>query len=242
MNLQVFEKPQHMFDGSLDVHHFFKTIQGEGPFAGEPAIFIRLAGCNLECPLCDTEYTLERRRMIPTSIVKAVEALATETAIKLVVVSGGEPFRQNLAPTTRELIKTGFRVQVETNGTLFVPDMPFSSEDFAIVCSPKTPKINMELAEHINAFKYVLNYRSVDSTDGLPILALDRGFGFQEERVARPPEEIFGGCDPAGFIYVSPCDEGDPLQNKRHLDAAIKSCTKFGYTLCVQIHKLIGLE
>ena len=41
-------------DRHLDVHSIFHTIQGEGPYCGHPAVFIRLAGCNLQCPGCDT--------------------------------------------------------------------------------------------------------------------------------------------------------------------------------------------
>ena len=53
-NGQPIEKVQRTFDGTLEVHSIFKTIQGEGPFCGTPAVFIRLAGCNLQCPWCDT--------------------------------------------------------------------------------------------------------------------------------------------------------------------------------------------
>ena len=50
--------PKNYHDGyTLNVHSRAETIQGEGPYAGCPAAFIRLAGCNLQCPRCDTEYT-----------------------------------------------------------------------------------------------------------------------------------------------------------------------------------------
>jgi len=54
-------EPRAKGDGSiLDFHSMFFTIQGEGPFAGHRSIFVRLAGCNLQCPGCDTEYTQGR--------------------------------------------------------------------------------------------------------------------------------------------------------------------------------------
>ena len=58
INSQAIEKSAHYTTRSYDVHSIFPTIQGEGPFVGQPAIFIRLAGCNLQCPACDTDYTL----------------------------------------------------------------------------------------------------------------------------------------------------------------------------------------
>src|SRR3954467_9071958 len=42
---------------SLSIHSIFYTLQGEGPYSGCPAVFMRLAGCNLQCPGCDTDYT-----------------------------------------------------------------------------------------------------------------------------------------------------------------------------------------
>ena len=69
MNQQAPEKQQLRGDGLLAVHSIFYTIQGEGPFAGETAVFVRLAGCNLQCPLCDTDYTSDRRMVGPMGLV-----------------------------------------------------------------------------------------------------------------------------------------------------------------------------
>jgi len=44
----------------LEVQDIFSTIQGEGPFAGKPAVFLRLAGCNLRCFFCDTDFESRR--------------------------------------------------------------------------------------------------------------------------------------------------------------------------------------
>ena len=61
MNLQPIEKRTKSADGLLSLHSIFHTIQGEGPFCGTPSVFVRLAGCNLQCPACDTDYTQGRR-------------------------------------------------------------------------------------------------------------------------------------------------------------------------------------
>lgn len=233
MNQALNQQPiakQHLHErGLLDLHHMFTTIQGEGPFAGVPAVFVRLFGCNLQCPMCDTDYTSNRSQVMPHFILDAVKGMSSPS--KLVVFSGGEPMRQNIAPAVRLLLEHGYRVQIETNGTLFVPDLPY--DQITVVCSPKAGKINAELAPHITALKYVLHANSIDPEDGLPLKALAHPAA---PRVARPPVGF------EGTVYVQPIDVNDPIENNRHLDAAIRSCLKFGYTLCLQTHKIINLE
>src|SRR5437899_12151480 len=102
LNIQRIEK-QDLLLGYVEVHHIFKTIQGEGPYVGTPAIFIRLAGCNLQCPHCDTDYTSQRKRMTPNEVFDEVSRLAGNI-IKLVVVSVGEPLRQILVQMCNALL------------------------------------------------------------------------------------------------------------------------------------------
>lgn len=229
MNQQPISK-QHLHRlGKLQVNSIFHTIQGEGPHVGTPAVFIRLAGCNLRCPGCDTEYTkiMGDRAYTPIRLVGEVQERIAPGG--LVVLTGGEPFRQNIAPLAHLLVETGFRVQVETNGTLDGKSFPFL--DCTIVCSPKTGSLNKELLPNIDAFKYVLHADHMDPKDGLPTEVLG-----SRVRVARPPAGF------TGRVYVQPMDTQDPKENLRHRDAAVQSCLRHGYTLCLQIHKLLGLE
>lgn len=247
MNIQPPEKPSTSVDGSLKVHSIFKTIQGEGPFTGQRAIFVRLWGCNLQCPLCDTEYTSHGGLMAPNELVKAVEHAATPnlpdwaasemaTALRveinmgyLVVITGGEPFRQNLRPAIEALLEDGFGVQLETNGTLY-QDLPY--EDIIVVCSPKTGSINKDLVPHIQTLKYVICSEDVSDVDGLPMSALKHPCG---GRLARPPVGF------QGMVLVQPADEGDEGKNRENLNTTVNSVMEFGYTLQLQNHKLIGV-
>ncbi len=238
-NEQPAEKPAKVNGDNLDVVSVFHTIQGEGPFAGQPAVFVRLAGCNLQCPFCDTDYTTGRRLMK----VGDLFGLIWETARKghntnLVVVTGGEPFRQDMLPLVEVLVKNDLHVQIETNGTLspFKTPLPEDAEVFSpeesgvtIVCSPKSGTVNKELQPFVDYLKYVMEADHVSPEDGLPTLAL-------------------GGVSPArpwmgfeGDIYLNPMDAQDEKQNQRNLKACADSCLKYGYTLGVQMHKLLGL-
>lgn len=230
INKQQPEPIQRIPEGAVEVHHAFHTIQGEGPFAGTPAVFLRLAGCNLQCPWCDTEYTSQRKLTMPSKVVELVISKA-ERRTGLVVVTGGEPLRQNIGPMCVALLRAGWLVQVETNGTLYDKDLPYDHNNFWIVCSPKMPRINPNLMPHIDALKYVLEDGHVDPNDGLPSSTLGGQLG-----VGRPNDTF------RGIIYVQPLDVQDDGANALNTAAAVASSLTFGHRLCIQTHKLCGLE
>ena len=242
LNKQPIEKKRYSEDGYLEVHSVFYTIQGEGPFTGVPAVFVRLAGCNLKCPACDTDYTSVRQFTDPEQLLYRVfDANPGAATGGLIVVTGGEPFRQNIYPAVKKFLDAGFTVQIETNGTLPPPNIAFyelCSRDTNepnkcfIVCSPKTGAVNSELKPLICAYKFVMAHDSVDE-DGLPILALDHT---ASPRVARPHVGF------TGKTYLQPCDDKMPIVNQRNLRSCVASVLKHGYTLNLQIHKLAEVE
>lgn len=231
---EVEENPQ------IDLHSIFHTIQGEGPFCGVPCVFIRLAGCNLQCPKCDTDYTNGRRLTTVKDIVKEVKKIR-DTG--LVVVTGGEPFRQSsLSSLFQELVHEGYYIQVETNGTLPIPlgmtnintmvlSTPASRFGVYIVCSPKTGKVHSTIAENACCMKYVGGAQDLSHKDGLPMTALGH--------TAKPYLYRTSRNIP---VYLQPLDDKNPLQNKLNIDSCVQSCLKFGYTLQLQIHKYLGVE
>jgi len=76
----------------MQVVEIFESIQGEGKYAGTPALFIRLAGCNRRCPYCDSKYALKgKAKNIDASVL--AEQL-THSNLKIVVFTGGEPLLQ----------------------------------------------------------------------------------------------------------------------------------------------------
>lgn len=239
MNIQPIEK-RRVSDGSqLEVHSVFNTIQGEGPYTGHRAVFIRLAGCNLQCPLCDTDYTVERWNSTPFALTQLVRQHSEPGT--LVVITGGEPFRQNIEPLVTYLIDYGYSVQIETNGTLPPPSVGFASlcttdplekNKCFIVCSPKTGKVNDQLKHLIGAYKYVASASDL-GFDGLPLHPLGHS---SAPWVARP-HEGFGGP-----VYLQPCDSKSQSANDANLEACIGSVMRNNYILQLQIHKAIGAE
>lgn len=106
----------------LKVNEIFKSIQGESTYAGLPCTFVRLTGCNLRCNYCDTVYAYEDGvEMGVDEVVSDVKLLGCN----LVEITGGEPLLQE---ETRELvlrlIRDGYQVLVETNGSLDIGVLP----------------------------------------------------------------------------------------------------------------------
>ena len=224
MNSQPISRPEY-HQKFLDIQTIFHSIQGEGPFVGRPAVFVRLAGCNLRCPQCDTNYS-DAVQQSAEQILEAVRSYGKQ--VDFVVLTGGEPLRQNIKHLVDILFDDGYTIQIETNGTLNPAFMDYSKVH--LVCSPKT-RIAEGLQKELLALKYVLHADHIDPTDGLPRSALGN--------LGTPtrPDESF-----AGTIYVQPIDVGDVEENKRHLMATIRSAMQFGYTLCIQVHKIINME
>jgi len=218
-------------------HSVFFTIQGEGPFAGRPAVFVRLYGCNLQCPLCDTDYTSVQLEWHPDFLSDVVVNAYTAPGRPLVVLTGGEPLRQDLSLLISNLQERGCTVQIETNGTQRLSrntsngvDYPVAWHDVKIVCSPKTGRVNKMLERFITAYKYVVIADQVSKEDGLPLTAL----GHPAHPILARPHKGF----PIEKVYVQPVD---PDPDGANLAACVESCYQFGYTLCLQQHKIIGV-
>lgn len=223
-------------DGAVEVVQIWPTIQGEGPFAGCTAYFIRLAGCNLQCPHCDTDYTSKRYLMDPQAILYQLDSPKFKS--DLVVISGGEPFRQELGILIIELTSHGFHVQIETNGTIYDDSFPYEvvQEDLTIVCSPKGGRVRKGLEDHLHCYKYVLQAGKVNSVDGLPLSTMGL-----KGSVARPSQEWKDANGPDS-IYVQPLDEQDQSKNELNNQACVKSAMMFGYRVSLQTHKYLGVE
>ena len=111
----------------MKVNETFLSLQGEGYFTGTAAFFLRLSGCNLRCPFCDTQHQ-SYTEMSEDEIV----AEASRHKPRHIVITGGEPALQLTESLVDKLHAAGFFIQVETNGTLPLPE----GIDW-VTCSPK---------------------------------------------------------------------------------------------------------
>jgi 7-carboxy-7-deazaguanine synthase len=100
----------------MKVYEIFTSIQGESTYAGVPCTFIRMSGCNLRCTYCDTTYAYgEGMELQEGEILDKVR----KAGFRTVEITGGEPLLQDgILPLMKHLLDEGYRVLVETNGSL----------------------------------------------------------------------------------------------------------------------------
>ena len=104
----------------------FLSIQGEGINSGLPTFFVRLEGCNLRCSYCDTKYSFSGGHEM--SIDNILSKITKESAsFNLVCITGGEPLiNKEITKLLNALIKKGYKIDVETNGSILIDKFPNS--------------------------------------------------------------------------------------------------------------------
>lgn len=203
----------------------FSSIQGEGRNTGMPATFIRFAGCNLNCPWCDTHKHTKEMLTRP-EIVAKVRKLGNRS----VIVTGGEPtIVIGLGEILADLKDAGHWLALETNGTRNIPELAMF--DY-IAVSPK----------------YFYRARYADGTmvhkaDEVRIVAEDELMaGF-----CRQMREKISAAD----YYISPLEEKGKIHYRRAFNLMLKlnSAPKTGgeapwppWMLSIQTHKVLGLK
>jgi 7-carboxy-7-deazaguanine synthase len=134
---------------------FGPTLQGEGPSVGRRCGFVRLGGCNLDCSWCDTPYTWDWKRFSPERELRRVEIAEVTAAVEamgvdMLVITGGEPLLQAraLLPLLAAAGERGWRVEVETNGTI-APPPEVAAQVAAFNVSPKLANSGIAEADRI---------------------------------------------------------------------------------------------
>jgi len=134
----------------LQLAEIFYSVQGEGTFVGTPAVFVRLAGCNLACSFCDTDYAVKFFDDV-AGVVTRVRALGADCP--MVVITGGEPLAQSETIALIDALRAdGRRVHIESNGTIAV-DLP---RDVWLCVSPKE-RLDPTMAARANEAKLIVD-------------------------------------------------------------------------------------
>ncbi len=219
------------------INEIFQSIQGEGRHTGLPSIFVRLQGCPVGCPWCDTKHTwgLDPTREVPSqqilncsnesdiwSTMSAGEILDSFSSCgytaRHVVITGGEPCLYDLRELSALLLASGYSVQVETSGT---HEVLVHDEVWVTV----SPKIGMK--------------------GGLSVLALALSRANEIKypvATAHHIEELdellhFATLRPDVQLALQPIS-----QKKRSTELAMKVCIERNWHLSIQLHKYLNIQ
>jgi 7-carboxy-7-deazaguanine synthase len=221
---------------ALPVNEIFETVQGEAHYTGMPSIFIRLQGCDVGCPWCDTKHTWER---LPENAVPLGEVIGdaktkdspTYAVVEPkdlvdvcdlffkpmhIVITGGEPCDHDLNELTALLSSHGYSVQIETSGT---------SE---VRCAPETwvtlsPKIGMPGGKTVR-------HDAVDRADEIKIPVGKRSDVEQVTAILLRRADI--------DVWLQPLSQSEKA-TKLCIDLASQND---GWRVSFQVHKFVGLR
>jgi 7-carboxy-7-deazaguanine synthase len=219
------------------INEVFESIQGEGAFTGVPSIFVRLQGCPVGCPWCDTKHTWTIKGDLNRSAAQVMAekdesehwfssdvtdlfALFAEHKYqaKHIVVTGGEPCMYDLRPLSGAFIDAGYSIQIETSATYEI----LVHEDAWVTVSPK---VNMP------------GGRTVLASAMLRANEIKHPVAMQKHIEELDQVLTLLGTQAPPVIYLQPIS----LQ-KRATELAISTCIARNWRLSLQTHKFIGIE
>lgn len=212
----------------MRVVEIFLSIEGEGKRAGLPTVFIRLAGCNLNCSYCDTRYACDNPDYTEMSVQEIVSRVH-EYACRRVTLTGGEPLiHESVKDLIDALCCDGFEVNVETNGS--VPIYPFGADvnafnykDLFFTIDYKCPSSGMESEMD------ELNFRCATENDVIKFVVGSIEDMEKALQVIRDYDIIAQVFFSPVFGKITPKEIVEFILEKKALDVAIQ----------IQMHKII---
>ena len=152
------------------VVEIFESINGEGARAGQLAVFVRFAGCNLNCSYCDTKWANEENAPYTLMTTDEIYNRIKETGIKNVTLTGGEPLLREGIKELLEKIATDefLSCEIETNGSIDlkqfcdIPNRPYFTMDYKLKSSGMEDKMllsNFDVLDKNDVVKFVSSNR-----------------------------------------------------------------------------------
>ncbi|WP_251859627.1 putative 7-carboxy-7-deazaguanine synthase QueE [Clostridium sp. Marseille-Q2269] len=205
----------------------FLSINGEGRKCGQLAIFIRFAGCNLNCSYCDTLWANEKNVVYELMSVEDIYDYIELKEIKNITLTGGEPLLQEGIIELLEVLSKDkeLQVEIETNGSILLNKFSNIKSAPSFTMDYKLPSSNMENKMVLDNFKYLTNKDTVKFVSG-SVEDLERA------------KEIINTYNLANRtnVYIS------PVFGKINLDDMVEFMINNkmnGVNLQVQLHKII---
>lgn len=261
---------KNMAANELMITSVFATLQGEGPFSGEPAVFVRFSKCNRACTFCDTWFDSGDTLTFDQVLSKIHGAVDREVAANnvdrdafmdrlLIVITGGEPMLQkNLTAFLEFLHAQSFRTQIESNGDFLRP-LPAET---TLVVSPKANDntgrygdIRPDVFDRANVLKFVVSSDPFSTHHDVPQFAYD----FRKQK---GPRSVF--VSPMNMYNREPIKVGnnaslemrsevderisfwtegllDQVKNQGNHEYAALLAMRHGFTLQLQTHLYASL-
>ncbi len=204
----------------------FVSINGEGPRAGELAVFLRFCGCNLDCGYCDTRWANSADVKYDLVSAEDLVAFVRSTGVKNVTLTGGEPLLQaDIAQLIELLGESGAQVEIETNGSVPLKNIVSLAPRPSVTADYKLPSSGMEKFMLSENFSYLTLQDAVKFVVG-------------DERDLARAEEIINGYGLIGRcrVYFSPVFG---KINPEEITEFMKERKLNGVRLQLQLHKII---
>ncbi len=188
------------------VEHFI-SINGEGRRAGQLALFVRFAGCNLSCAYCDTKWANEPEVDCKEYSVEELCQLIKEAKVKNITLTGGEPLIQLHIDKLLKMLRkdSSLRIEIETNGSVDIKPFLFTEEfgknqesvqdNVTFTLDYKTSVSCMEEKMHLD------NYNNLRKQDTVKFVVGSKEDLYKTKHIIETYHLMEKGCG----IYLSPC-------------------------------------
>lgn len=205
----------------------FVSINGEGRLSGQLAIFIRFAGCNLDCSYCDTKWANEENAEYELMNEQEIYEYIKSTKVRNVTLTGGEPLLQNNIIELLNVLSTdnNLSVEIETNGSVFLSQFTNIKNPPSFTMDYKLPSSNMEQKMLVDNFKYLTKNDTVKFVSG----SID---DLEKAKYIINQHDLINKTN----VYIS------PIFGDIHMADIVDFMQKYnmnGVTLQVQLHKII---